>query len=129
MDPVVYLDTHVVVWLYARGADAPLSERARQALRGAVEVRVSPIVRLELQYLFEIERIGVGPAVILDELADTLGLRLCDAPFADVVRVAEGEGWTRDPFDRLVVAHAALREAPLLTKDETIRARYARAVW
>jgi PIN domain nuclease of toxin-antitoxin system len=37
--------------------------------------------------------------------------------------------WTRDPFDRLIVAQAAVRDAPLLTKDRAIRRRYRAAVW
>jgi len=37
--------------------------------------------------------------------------------------------WTRDPFDRLIVAHAAANDARLLTKDEKIRRHYKRAVW
>jgi len=35
----------------------------------------------------------------------------------------------RDPVDRLVVALAAERGAPLLTSDEKIRAWYASSVW
>jgi PIN domain nuclease of toxin-antitoxin system len=37
--------------------------------------------------------------------------------------------WTRDPFDRLITAQAALGESTLLTKDDTIRTNYANAVW
>jgi len=125
----VYLDTHIVVWLYARGAEAPLSPPAREGLRTAGSLLVSPMVRLEIQYLMEIERVGVGSGPILDELAASLGVRVCEAPFAAVVQRAEQEAWTRDPFDRLIVAQAALRDAPLLTKDETIRAHYSQAVW
>jgi PIN domain nuclease of toxin-antitoxin system len=37
--------------------------------------------------------------------------------------------WTRDPFDRLIVAQALLHDAPLITKDEHIRRHYAGALW
>ena len=37
--------------------------------------------------------------------------------------------WIRDPFDRLIVAHAAANDAPLITRDEKIRRHYKRAVW
>ena len=46
----------------------------------------------------------------------------------DVVPV-DAESWTRDPFDRMIVAQAALREAPLLTKDRVLHEHYDRAVW
>jgi PIN domain nuclease of toxin-antitoxin system len=127
--PLIYLDTHVVFWLYAEGARARLSAAAREAVRVAEERRVSPMVRLELQYLYEIGRSGAPPAVILDELDATLALTVCDADFAAVVHAAERLAWTRDPFDRLIVAQAALRGAALVTSDATIRANYARAVW
>jgi PIN domain nuclease of toxin-antitoxin system len=37
--------------------------------------------------------------------------------------------WTRDPFDRIIVAQARLRGAPLLTKDRTIQTHHAEAFW
>lgn len=129
MEAVAYLDTHVVFWLYAGGAEAPLSPKAREAVGTAGEVRISPIVRLELQYLYEVERIGVPPAPILDELAAVLGLRPCEAPFSAVIQAAEAQRWTRDPFDRIIVSQAALHDAPLVTKDRLIRDQYAKALW
>ncbi|HLG72825.1 MAG TPA: type II toxin-antitoxin system Phd/YefM family antitoxin [Chloroflexota bacterium] len=37
--------------------------------------------------------------------------------------------WTRDPFDRLIAAHALATDTPLLTKDETIRQHLPLAWW
>lgn len=128
MADLIYLDTHVVVWLYAQGAPA-LSPRAAYELEAAAELRCSPMVRLEVQYLFEVGRITEPALVVMDELAATLGLRICDTPFFAVVREAEQQNWTRDPFDRLIVAQSELNGAPLVTKDETIHAAYPRAVW
>ena len=128
MADLIYLDTHVVVWLYAQGA-ASLSPRAAQEVEAAAELRCSPMARLEVQYLFEVGRITEPALVVMDELAATLGLRICDTPFFAVVREAEQQTWTRDPFDRLIVAQAELNGAPLVTKDETIHAVYPRAVW
>jgi PIN domain nuclease of toxin-antitoxin system len=42
---------------------------------------------------------------------------------------ALSEGWTRDPFDRLIVANAKAAAAPLVTKDEMVRGNYSRALW
>jgi PIN domain nuclease of toxin-antitoxin system len=124
---LIHLDTHVVVWLAAGGAG--LSERARNALEEAGEVHCSPMVRLEMQYLFELGRITHPASEIHDLLSATIGLRVSDAPFFAVAREAERQTWTRDPFDRLIVAQAAIESAPLLTKDESMRAAYPRAVW
>jgi len=127
-DATVYLDTHVVVWLYGQGASA-ISEAAAEALRGASRRLFSPMVRLELQYLYEIGRVSLPPAPVLDELNAVMGLDLCHMPFAAVIRAAEEHGWARDPFDRLIVAQADLAEASLVTRDDTIHLNYSRAVW
>lgn len=128
MAAVAYLDTHVVAWLYAEGA-ASLSESAADELRASQELRCSPIVRLELQYLHEIGRLRPSAMEVVDSLASATGLRLCDAPFFAVIREAERLSWTRDPFDRIIVAQAFLAGAPLVTKDAAIHAVYDRAVW
>jgi PIN domain nuclease of toxin-antitoxin system len=126
--PVIYLDTHVVAWLYALGAGA-LSSRAAEAIGKSHDLRVSPVVRLELQYLFEIERVAEPAAKVVDSLAGRLGMTVCSASFASVLLEAERMTWTRDPFDRLIVAQAALHRAPLLTKDSTLHEHYSEAVW
>ena len=59
-----------------------------------------------------------------------IGLTVCDHAFRIVAETALGETWTRDPFDRIIVAHAKANGfAPLLTKDEAIRANYPNARW
>lgn len=125
---MIYLDTHVVAWLHALGGDA-LSPAAADAIDTSRDIRISPMVRLELQYLFELGRVSRPAVEVVDALQASLGLRVCDAPFAAVVREAEGESWTRDPFDRLIVAQASLHDAGLVSKDETLRANYGAAVW
>jgi PIN domain nuclease of toxin-antitoxin system len=128
VEAVIYLDTHVLAWLYA-GERRRFSRRAEKAIAAAADLRVSPMVRLELQYLYEIDRLGAPASPVLDELAARLGIVVCDAPFPAVAQAAESLSWTRDPFDRLIVAQAALHEAPLVTRDETIHAHYPHALW
>jgi len=128
MAAVIYLDTHVVAWLYASGA-AALSPAAAAAIARADDVRVSPMVRLELQYLWEMGRVSEPAGSVLDALHAALGLTACSASFPAVVAEAERSAWTRDPFDRLIVAQAALSGAPLVTKDEAMHREYAGAIW
>lgn len=128
MATVIHLDTHVVAWLHAAG-DRLLPSEVVRRIEEADEIAISPMVRLELQYLFEIGRVTQPASRVLDALQAALGLRMCDAPFPAVARAAERETWTRDPFDRIIVAQAGLREAPLLTKDRTLHAHYDKAFW
>ena len=87
------------------------------------------ITALELQYLRQTGRLTADAAAMVDSLAESIGLRVDDEAFLRVVREGLGPSWPRDPFDRLIVAQAALRAAVLLTKDRTIRRHYPRAVW
>lgn len=125
---MIFLDTHVAAWLYAEGAER-LPASVVQLLERADDIRISPMVRLELQYLYEIGRVSHPALPVIDALASALGLTICHASFPAVVREAESQSWTRDPFDRLIVAHAGVLDSSLVTKDRSIHQHYARAVW
>jgi len=124
---VIYLDTHVLVRLY-QGEVGELSEPARREIERQ-ELRVSPAAVLELEYLYEIGRLQVSAAKLMAALAAELGVKICYVPFHAVVEHALKEKWSRDPFDRLIVAQAKAGNAPLISKDENIRRNYRRAVW
>jgi len=125
---IAYLDTHVLFWLCENRVDK-ISAAALDALNRH-DLLISPIVNLELTYLHEIGRSRRVAQDIVKQLREQVGLRVCDHSFADVAETATFEAWTRDPFDRMIVAHAkANGYAPLVTADEKIRANYARAVW
>jgi PIN domain nuclease of toxin-antitoxin system len=97
-------------------------------LEGA-DLRVSPIVRLELKFLEEIGRLKVNPTKILRGLSAELGVVSSADVFEHVVAHAVSVAWTRDPFDRIIAATAMLHRSPLITRDRTIRGNYDRAVW
>ncbi|MFL6199802.1 MAG: type II toxin-antitoxin system VapC family toxin [Thermoanaerobaculia bacterium] len=127
MAPLIYLDTHVAAWLFAGKAEL-LPPRARARIEES-DLLVSPAAVLELQYLYEIERVAEPAQVVLDVLGPELGLKVCDLPFPRVAEAALGLAWTRDPFDRLIVAQAIARGAALLTKDRAIHDHYPHAAW
>lgn len=122
-----YLDTHVAAWLYA-GRVELLSKKAKRAIEDG-ELLVSPAVTLELQYLYETKRAAEPGRRVIEDLRGRIGVGICDLPFDDVIGRALDHRWTRDPFDRIIVGQASLREAALLSKDRAIRSHYARALW
>ena len=124
---LIHLDTHIVCWLYEARVDL-LSESARAAIERG-RLFVSPIVDLELQYLHEISRINKGPAAILAALAAEIGLAVDIRPLEEIVVRARELHWTRDPFDRLIVAGALLAGGRLVTKDTLIRKHCKTALW
>ncbi len=124
---MIYLDTHVVVWLYA-GLTEKFSDLAK-SLINAHTPYISPMVRLELKYLYEIGRISELPDPIIADVSHLIGLRICQEDFNRVIGYSLELDWTRDPFDRLIVAHAAVNGNILLTKDNKILVNYPQAKW
>lgn len=124
---MIHLDTHIVVWLSGQQhRRIPVGTRRR--IEGSA-VSVSPMVALELDVLFEIGKVTRPSAELLDHLEAAIGLTLSAVPFASAVAAARGLGWTRDPFDRLIVGSALAQAVPLVTADEAIRRNYPLAVW
>lgn len=124
---MIYVDTHVIVWLY-EGLIIKLSNKAQQLIEQH-ELVISPAVYLELQYLHEIKRVTCRASDIIEELTPAIGLSICDTPFIQIVKTAAQFNWTRDPFDRFIVAAAQNKEAQLLTKDRQIKQHYIHAIW
>lgn len=125
---IAYLDTNALVWL-AQGNLTGISPRTDRLLREA-ELLYSPMVLLELEYLFEVKRIKLPARDIQQKVEFEAGVRLCTLPFSAIAASALDEKWTRDPFDRLIVANAKANGlAWLISADEEIAEHYPRTVW
>jgi PIN domain nuclease of toxin-antitoxin system len=126
-EEVTYLDTHVVIWLFG-GERQRLSSAAIEQIRNE-ELLVSPAVVLELQLLHEIKRLRAVALKVIERLSSEIGLAVCRLPFTSVVEHAVEQAWTRDPFDRLIVAQASVNDSALVTKDGEILDNYKRSIW
>jgi PIN domain nuclease of toxin-antitoxin system len=125
---IAYLDTNTLVWL-AEGSLAGLSPKVDKLLQQA-DLFFSPMVLLEMEYLYEIKRTKRPALDIQRKVEHELGVRLCDLPFSAIVSAALDETWTRDPFDRLIVANAKANGfAYLISADEQMRQHYPRTIW
>jgi PIN domain nuclease of toxin-antitoxin system len=128
MENLLFLDTHVVVWLYDK-ALSRFSARARRAIEEH-QLLISPLVMLELEYLFEIDRINVSAMTIIDFLERRIELRVDEnVKMSHLFITSLQEKWTRDPFDRLIVSHAKAKGLPLLSNDKSIKKNYPKAFW
>jgi PIN domain nuclease of toxin-antitoxin system len=123
-----YLDTQVVVWISA----GRMKKLTREALRTieSSDLLISPIILVELGYLFEINRLVKSPLAILDQLQKQLGLKVRDHPFPAIANAALFETWTRDLFDRMIVAHARSDGySELVSSDAKIQQNYSKTIW
>jgi PIN domain nuclease of toxin-antitoxin system len=112
--PLILLDTNAVIWLH-RGDRrvAALSERATR-------LYASPATILELQFLIEAGRLRLRAGASVTQLIHDDRWAIDDPASAAWFEKASEIGFTRDPFDRLIVAHARLRHWRLATGDRAL---------
>ena len=118
------LDTNAVLWLLAGHPRATPLRQSKHRLR------LSPVSVLEIQFLIEVGRLMLVPGQTLASIsADPRWL--LDSPRSNALfDAALDVAWTRDPFDRLIVAHARCRRWRLATGDRNIGANLPpNAVW
>ena len=116
---VILLDTNAVIWLDQNHA------RTRKLARSASRLFVSPATLLELQMLDEIGRLRLRQGV--SGVVESDRWQVDDPSALEWFERAAEESWTRDPFDRLIVAHARLRGFRLATADDAMLQRLREA--
>lgn len=82
-----------------------------------------------MAHLREIGHLIVEPATIVDYLSSRLDVGQDDISAGALFRAAMPLDWTRDPFDRLICAHASALGVDLVTKDVRIRAHHPGTIW
>ncbi|MEX2443260.1 MAG: hypothetical protein WD492_06635 [Alkalispirochaeta sp.] len=124
----LFLDTHVAAFVHA-GDVSLFSPAATHMINTARDIRLSPMVVLELSYLWERGKIAFPGEQISSFLVTQYGITVDTQGVGDGILNATSFSWTRDPFDRTITAHAAYFGAFLLTRDQNIRDNYPAAVW
>jgi PIN domain nuclease of toxin-antitoxin system len=115
------LDTHFLLWaLKGSKRLKPYAWLERHRPWG-----VSPVSLLEIQFLSEVDRLKVRQPEFADAVLDDPRFIVDEVPLLALVRHALPLGWTRDPFDRLLVAHSMARRTPLCTLDGSIHEHHA----
>jgi PIN domain nuclease of toxin-antitoxin system len=107
---MILLDTNALIWLLRD------HQRTRRLAR-APRLYISPASLLELQMLIEAGRGRIVSGRSVADIADDPRWLQDEPPAGDWFHTAMDLGWTRDPFDRLIVAHARVRGWKLATGD------------
>lgn len=107
---MILLDTNALIWLEQGHA------RVQSLARSHRTLYISPASLLELAFLQETGRLRLKSGTI-SALADDERWSLDDPPAWAWFERAIDASWTRDPFDRLLVAHARVRGWRLATGD------------
>jgi PIN domain nuclease of toxin-antitoxin system len=124
---VILVDTHVLIWVY-QGPTRQISPAVRARLNRE-QLGLSPFSLLELQYLHEIGRLQPSPQGLVSHVASRLAIVTVDISATILCDTAAQISWTRDPFDRLLAAHATAQGLTFVTKDEAMRRHLPLAWW
>ena len=125
---IAYLGTNALLWL-SDGSLTVLSRKIDRLLDEA-DLLFSAAVLLELEFLYEIKRSKRPARDIQRKVEHEAGVRICNLPYPTIAQTALDEKWTRDPFDRMIVANAKTNGfAWLISADESIAKNYPRTVW
>lgn len=127
MENTTYLDTHAVVWLYNN--ELKKFPSATLELIENSKLLISPMVILELEYLYEIKRINEQANTLVRTLQQEIDLQTCSINFLKIITSALEQNWTRDPFDRIIVAQADINQTLLVSKDKMIHNNYSKVFW
>ncbi len=111
---MILLDTNALLWLEAG------HHRARPLAKQSTRLYVSPASLLEVQFLAELGRIRLKGVTSARELAEDDRWTVDEPPAGMWFDEAHALAWTRDPFDRLIAAHALVRRWRLATSDANI---------
>lgn len=107
---MILLDTNALIWLVQK-------HRRAQPLQDRTGLHISPASVLELQYLVEAGKLRAPGQYSSDAIVNDPRYALDEPAAGRWFEQAAEVSWTRDPFDRLLVAHARLRRWKLATGD------------
>lgn len=123
----VHLDTHAVVWFYT-GELKKFNKSLLSKLQTA-DLFISPPVMFELAMIHQIGKIRDNEDKIFRTLQQEINLELDPIDSRFLFEKACSITWTRDPFDRMIVAGAAVQKVPLVTRDLHIQDFYKKTLW
>lgn len=115
---MILLDTHAAIWL-AQG------HKRSRPLGAFARLYLSPASVLEIQFLVEAGRVRLARGMTAAALGRDERWRVDDPPAVRWFAAACEVPPTRDPFDRLIAAHARLRGWKLATADEWLLGQLA----
>lgn len=127
----VLLDTHAFLWWI--NDDPRLTRRARRIMaNNASEVFFSAASGWEITIKARLGRLSLATADLESFLAEQLasnGFKVLPVNLQHALRTYRLPDHHQDPFDRLLVAQAAVENLPLLSADRRLTGYPIRILW
>jgi PIN domain nuclease of toxin-antitoxin system len=110
------LDTHIALW--AITGNATLDEQFLDRLRHDPDIFLSPVSLWEITIKQATGKLA-GPADLAERVRD-MGFHELPVMYAHAIAAGRLPPHHRDPFDRMLVAQAAVEGLTLVSRDESI---------
>lgn len=123
------LDTCALLWLVDGGVK--LSPAARQAIGAAPNLYVSAISAFEIALKYRQGKLPLPaePAAWFEQVIPWHRLQMLPVDLPVCLAAAGLPLHHRDPYDRLIIATAQLRQMPVITSDAAFTAYPVTVVW
>lgn len=122
------LDTNVLVFLLS--APSELSEKASRVVRFEPDLYASMASLWEIGIKQGLGKLRLGLTIPeIEEQCIERDIRILPIRSAAIERLKRLPDIHRDPFDRLLVAHAQEEEMTIVTRDKTIPLYPVQTVW
>lgn len=124
------LDTHAFLWWLEGNARLPAT--ARRAIQDADnDIIVSAATAWEIATKYRLGKLREAAAVVEDVAGAIAAQGFEELPISvdDAARAGSLPGPHRDPFDRMLIAQALVRNLTLVSTDETFDTYRVRRLW
>lgn len=122
----VVTDTHSLYWFLT--ADKRLSRTAKNTIEESETIIIPTIVLLELLYLFQRKKQAELFPVAFENFKNEKKYIFASLDLAVVEEVLKVSA-TLEMHDSIIVATAKMMDAPIVTRDRTVRKIYKQTIW
>lgn len=123
-------DTHSLVWYFTE--NPRLSRKAVKVFEKTVKegtIIIPTVVLAEIMYIAKKGRITMSFADTVKKIEDSENFEITPLDL-DILKKADEIDYKLEMHDRLIVATALFFDAPILTKDQTIKeSNLCRVIW
>lgn len=123
-------DTHSFLWYLTNGPK--LSRKARTIFdscdRGEVTIIIPAIILLECIDIFDKKKINLRFEEITLKILQANNFIFSELNWSLILKINKVKG-LKDLHDRVIVATAQIFDAPLISKDRSVKTVYKKTIW
>ncbi len=123
------LDTQVLIWVEKK--NSPLSPKTLKTILAEPILLVSKVSVLELAIKVKTGKLHLNQPItnFVESFLSTYNAKILDISLAHIYQTEKLPLHHRDPFDRLLIAQAAVEQIPIVSSDEWFDQYEVQRIW